>query len=254
MGGAGIALMAILIYLFTSKKFLIALGLMCVFILAYIIIKSKKRKTDAENFDSENTTSDMSNKPKNSKIKLEGYHPMFLKYDTSDIRLTESSTTQDCLFFIKNYCHDRFFYFVPLAFRGIQNFEGQFDEIYQSDIFPNTGRTHIFLAFKNLGKENNISEFSIAFKDFFNEFRSNLLKINESICNYRSKFREMSAVEHVNLYNELESKYDGLKGSNLYEQVCIFEDEYLHKQYDFFEDDLFFEDWWNHIALDILDK
>lgn len=238
VSGLGITLMAILIYLFTSKRFLIALGIMGVFIIAFIIIQSRMRKTDTEN----------------SKIKLEVYHPMFLKYDTSDIKLTDSSTAQDFLFFIKNYCHNRFFYFVPLAFRGIQNFEEQFDEVSQSDIFPNTGRTHIFLAFKNLGKENIISEFSIAFKDFLNGFRSPLLKINDSICNYKNKFREMSAVEHINLYNELESKYDGLKGSNLYEQVCIFEDDYLHEQYDFFEDNLFFEDWWNHIALDILNK
>ena len=49
MGGAGIALMAILVSLFTSKKFLIALGILIVFIIIYAIIKSRKQNQQSEN-------------------------------------------------------------------------------------------------------------------------------------------------------------------------------------------------------------
>lgn len=43
MGGAGIALMAVLVYLFTSKKFLIGLGVVLVIAIVFLILKNKKK-------------------------------------------------------------------------------------------------------------------------------------------------------------------------------------------------------------------
>lgn len=189
------------------------------------------------------------------KIKIDSYHPMFFpSYEKMDNKLSESYKAQDYLFFIRDFCYERFFYFVSLAFRGVPNFEEQISNILQSDIFSSNGRTRICLAFKKLGKEEKIPEFANAFKNFINDFRPEFVKINELILKYHDEFRKMSAIEHVELYKKLKSKYDGFEDSKIYEQVCIFEDEYLHEQFDFFEDDLFFEDWWNQIALQILDS
>lgn len=56
MGGAGIALMAILVYLFTSKKFLIALGTLI--IVAIIILITQKRKNKPKSLFPVNKVSD----------------------------------------------------------------------------------------------------------------------------------------------------------------------------------------------------
>ncbi len=59
MSGGAVVLMAVLVYLFTSKKFLIALGIVIAFIIIYAIIKhlNLKRQTEKEplTVDSENT-------------------------------------------------------------------------------------------------------------------------------------------------------------------------------------------------------
>ena len=44
MGGAGIALMAVLVYLFTSKKFLIAFGVIAIAVVIALILKNRKKK------------------------------------------------------------------------------------------------------------------------------------------------------------------------------------------------------------------
>ena len=50
MSGGAVVLMAVLVYLFTSKKFLIALGIVIAFIIIYAIIKhlNLKRQTEKE--------------------------------------------------------------------------------------------------------------------------------------------------------------------------------------------------------------
>ena len=45
MGGAGIALMAVLVYLFTNKLFLIGLGVVLVIVIMFLILNNKKTKT-----------------------------------------------------------------------------------------------------------------------------------------------------------------------------------------------------------------
>lgn len=245
-GWALLAVVAVLAYVFTNKTVLIVLACVAFFSITVAVVYfiKKGKKQESQNM--------VTLAPK---IKIEGYHPSVLTFCNGlDKKLTELYQAQDYIFFIRNYCYGHFFYFVPIAFRGVSDFEKHIDEVLQSDIFPTKGRTHIFLAFKNLGKEEKISEFSNVFKKLVNGFRPNLVRVNELIIKYRNDFRKMPAVEHVKLYEELKSKYDGFEGLKLYEQVCIFEDEYLHEQFDFFEDDLVFEDWWNKTALQILES
>ena len=45
MSGSAIVFMAVLVYLFTSKKFLIALGVVIAITVVVIILKNRKRKT-----------------------------------------------------------------------------------------------------------------------------------------------------------------------------------------------------------------
>lgn len=56
MGGGAIVLMAILVYLFTSKKFLIVLEALVAFVIIYAIIKIVKQKTQNENRDRANNS------------------------------------------------------------------------------------------------------------------------------------------------------------------------------------------------------
>lgn len=54
MGGAGIVFIVILVYLFTSKKFLISLGIVIAFIIIYIVIKNIISKQQQKNTEEEN--------------------------------------------------------------------------------------------------------------------------------------------------------------------------------------------------------
>lgn len=172
MSGGAIALMAVLVYLFTSRAFLVALGVIVVFVIILAIVKIQKQKRQTEDY--ENAESTIAKVEQ--RIKINGYHPMFLVFEDSDKKLSEFYNAQNYLFFIRRHCYAYLIYFVPLAFRGANNYEEQFDNMVNSDMFPIKGRSHIFLAFKNLGKEKNIPDFSIAFKNFLKDFRPSLMK------------------------------------------------------------------------------
>ena len=81
MGGGAIVLMAVLVYLFTSKKFLIALGIVTAFIIIYVIIKhlnlEKQNEKEQLTVDSENAIYTVtSDSTENSEV---------AKYDLSEL-------------------------------------------------------------------------------------------------------------------------------------------------------------------------
>ncbi|MGL4986242.1 MAG: hypothetical protein ACRC5H_03785 [Treponemataceae bacterium] len=180
------------------------------------------------------------------KIKIKGYHPSYFEnfrdlFTSASIHYKQKEYI-DC---IKDSIYGSFISAVNLAFHGSD------EELLEQDR-PKTGKSHLFLSFKNLDKVSLIDTFNKLESELHKSVYSDLQEISRLVRENYKSFIKMPTFDKVSLMSNLKDKYVGLDNLCLQEQVYIFETDYLHKQFDRFLSKKDFNDWWETQALKLL--
>jgi hypothetical protein len=118
--------------------------------------------------------------------------------------------------------------------------------------FSNIGSGHDFQAFKRLNLLEKIPAFNRIHSDFYSKIIPDWIKIQDFMTEHHERWKAMSAHEKVMLLDKLHSLYKGKENNGIYEQYYIFENQYLHQQFDRFISTQDFHEWWEKEALKII--
>jgi hypothetical protein len=118
--------------------------------------------------------------------------------------------------------------------------------------FPISGKEHDFQAFNKLNHVEKIPAFNKSHSDFYSKIIPVWIKIQDFMTEHHKRWKAMSTHEKVVLLDRLHLLYEGRENSVIYDQCYIFENQYLHQQFDRFISAQDFNEWWGKEVLEIL--
>jgi hypothetical protein len=156
------------------------------------------------------------------------------------------------LLFIKHRCLSLFL--MNSQFSFYHRHDSSFAEAKQFSCyqFPNGGREHDFQAFKKLNLVDRIPDFNNCHSVFYLLVISIWEQIQSFMTEHHNRWKLLPAYEKVNLLDKLHSLYKGRDNSEIYNQYFIYENQYLHQQFDRLISTKDFNDWWEGNALNVL--
>jgi hypothetical protein len=166
---------------------------------------------------------------------------------------TDAYKSGDYLSYLKYRCLSSVFSWSNFAFR-YKIASTLFPEVvpFSCFPFPSDGSGHDFQAFKKLELVEKIPCFNESHARFYSTLAPDWKKIQDIMTEHHKRWKQMSAFEKVDLLDKLHSLYKGKENNVIYEQYFIYENEYLHQQFDRFISAQEFNEWWKKEALEIL--
>jgi len=166
-------------------------------------------------------------------------------YQNSMKNGTDFYQAGDYLSFLKHRCLSLFLHNSFFAFF-------HWDESPSAYQFPSSGRDHDFQAFKKLNLAEKIPDFNKCHSDFYATIKPDWEKIQSIMNEHRNRWKSLPAHEKVDLIDKLHSLYKGKDNSEIHNQYFIYENQYLHQQFDRFLSAKDFNDWWENEVIKIL--
>jgi hypothetical protein len=166
---------------------------------------------------------------------------------------TDAYKSGDYLSYIKHRCLSLFLSWSNFAFMyKIEN--TVFPEIapFSCFQFPTDGSGHDFQAFKKLGLAEKISPFNESHSRFYSTLAPDWGKIQDILTEHHERWKQMPAFEKVNLLDKLHSLYRGRENNVIYVQYFIYENDYLHQQFDRLISAADLHEWWEREVLTML--
>jgi hypothetical protein len=124
--------------------------------------------------------------------------------------------------------------------------------------FPDSGTSYLFQSFKKAGIADKVSVFNDSHSDFYNkltpDFERIVLILTEHHKRWKALIKEMKAVALIQILNSKYKKNEYILGGDsiIYELYFIYENQYLHEQFDRFISAKDFYNWWDNSALSVL--
>jgi len=177
----------------------------------------------------------------------------FINFATAHQTSMKSATgfyqSGDYLSYIKHRCLYLFLMNSQWSFVHRHDSQAEQFSCYQ---FPISGREDDFQAFKKFNLECRIVDFNKCHSDFYLEIIPDWEKIQNFMTEHHNRWKSLPAYEKVDLVDKLHYLYKGRDNSEIYNQYFIYENQYLHQQFDRFLSAKDFNDWWEGDALNAL--
>jgi hypothetical protein len=246
-GLIGIVAIIIAIGQFLLGHIWIVVIVVCIPLVIFLTIKF------AKGFNKKNKVWGMIMKPKKIDVAAYGVSSRFGKVHEDSLKGEVAAyKSGDYLSFIKYRCLGFYYSAAGAAFDGAIGTVVPVEQLFSGYKFPTSGKDHNFMAFKKLNIETKILELNASFESFFQSFKSDLIQIWNMMIDHKKRLREMDVVSRVDLLKFLHERYDGTNNIGIYAQYYIFENQYLHQQFDRFVSAKDFYEWWERDALKIL--